>query len=183
MLLLREASEIASVVWDVGRYEWQDAGWMEARPKTTGESAMSIYESPGIVASRSAGQSPTYRRLAVKLVEYVKQMGTRILELLPIMEHPFSGSWGYQIIANYAPTSRFGTPDDFKYFDRLLPQRRDWRDWWTGCCALPQERARPCVSSMARRFTNTPTRAKASSSTGARCLQLRAQRGEVVPHL
>jgi len=108
----------ASVVWDTGRYQWQDAAWMEARPQTDWlKSPLAIYEVHLESWLRGPlGQPLTYRELAVKLVEYVKQMGYTHIELLPIMEHPFSGSWGYQIIAYFAPTSRFGTPDDFKYF-------------------------------------------------------------------
>jgi len=152
-----------------GRYEWQDAGWMEARPKTDWLKApMSIYEVHLESWLRGPqGQSPTYRELAVKLVEYVKQMGYTHLELLPIMEHPFSGSWGYQIIGYYAPTSRFGTPDDFKYLIDCCHSAGigvivDWVP-----AHFPKD-AHGLCSSMARRFTNTPTRAKASSSTGAR---------------
>jgi 1,4-alpha-glucan branching enzyme len=108
----------ASVVWDICRYEWRDAAWMEARPKTDWlKSPIAVYEVHLESWMRGPqGQPLTYRELAVKLVEYVKQMGYTHIELLPVMEHPFSGSWGYQIIAYFAPTSRFGTPDDFKYF-------------------------------------------------------------------
>ena len=62
------------------------------------------------------GQPLTYVQMAVKLVEYVKRMGYTHVELLPISEHPYSGSWGYQVVGYFAPTARFGTPDDFKYF-------------------------------------------------------------------
>ena len=108
----------ASVVWNIGRYQWQDGQWMEARPKTDWlKSPVAIYEVHLESWLRGPqGQPLTYREMAVKLVEYVRQMGYTHIELLPVMEHPFSGSWGYQIIAYYAPTSRFGTPDDFKYF-------------------------------------------------------------------
>ncbi len=108
----------ASVVWDIDKYQWRDAEWMEDRVKTDLlKSPVSVYEihleswlkGPG-------GETLTYRELAIKVVEYVKRMGYTHIELLPIMEHPFSGSWGYQVIGYFAPTSRFGNPDDFKYF-------------------------------------------------------------------
>ena len=108
----------ASVVWDTGKYQWNDAAWMEARAKADMlKSPVSIYEVHLESWLRGPhGQTLTYRDLAVKLVEYVKQMGYTHIELLPVMEYPFSGSWGYQVIGYFAPTSRFGTPDDFRYF-------------------------------------------------------------------
>jgi 1,4-alpha-glucan branching enzyme len=108
----------ASVVWDIAAYQWQDAAWMESRAKTDWlKSPIAIYEVHLESWLRGPmGQTLTYRELAVKLVEYVKRMGYTHIELLPIMEYPFSGSWGYQITGYFAPTSRFGTPDDFRYF-------------------------------------------------------------------
>jgi 1,4-alpha-glucan branching enzyme len=108
----------ASVVWNIDRYTWNDAAWLEQRAKTDWlKSPVSIYEVHVESWMRDPqGQPLTYRDLAVKLVEYVTRMGYTHIELLPIMEHPFSGSWGYQVIGYFAPTSRFGTPDDFRYF-------------------------------------------------------------------
>jgi 1,4-alpha-glucan branching enzyme len=108
----------ASVVWDIAQYQWGDAAWMEARAKTDWlKSPVAVYEVHLESWMRGPlGEPLTYREMAVKLVEYVKLMGYTHIELLPIMEHPFSGSWGYQVIGYFAPTSRFGTPDDFKYF-------------------------------------------------------------------
>jgi 1,4-alpha-glucan branching enzyme len=108
----------ASVVWDIARYQWQDAAWMDSRAQTDWlKSPIAVYEVHLESWLRGPmGQPLTYRELAVKLVEYVKRMGYTHIELLPIMEYPFSGSWGYQITGYFAPTSRFGTPDDFKYF-------------------------------------------------------------------
>jgi len=109
----------ASVVWDIRKYQWQDADWMEKRPRTTEllKSPISAYEVHVESWMRGPmGYSLSYRELAVKLVEYVKRMGYTHIELLPMMEYPFSGSWGYQVIGYFSPTSRFGTPDDFKYF-------------------------------------------------------------------
>ena len=107
----------ASRVWD-SHYEWQDAAWMTARASSEIlKSPVSIYEVHLESWMRGPmGQMLTYRELAVKLVDYVKQMGYTHMELLPVMEYPFSGSWGYQVIGYFAPTSRFGTPDDFKFF-------------------------------------------------------------------
>jgi 1,4-alpha-glucan branching enzyme len=108
----------ASVVWNPTRHEWKDGTWMEERAKhDILKSPVAIYEVHLESWLRAPhGQTLSYRDLAVKLVEYVKQMGYTHIELLPIMEYPFSGSWGYQVIGYYAPTSRFGTPDDFQYF-------------------------------------------------------------------
>jgi 1,4-alpha-glucan branching enzyme len=108
----------ASVVWDLSQYEWRDGEWMQTRAKTDWlRSPIATYEVHLESWMRGPlGQPLTYREAAVKLVEYVKQMGYTHIELLPIMEHPFSGSWGYQVIGYFAPTSRFGTPDDFKHF-------------------------------------------------------------------
>ena len=108
----------ASRVWDNTHYEWGDAAWMTARGSADIlKSPVCIYEVHLESWMRGPmGQMLTYRELAVKLVEYVKQMGYTHMELLPVMEYPFSGSWGYQVIGYFAPTSRFGTPDDFKFF-------------------------------------------------------------------
>ena len=108
----------ASVVWDGAKYEWNDAEWLETRGKTEWlKSPVAVYEVHVESWLRGPqGHSLSYREMAVQLVEYVRQMGYTHIELMPIMEYPFSGSWGYQVIGYFAPTSRFGTPDDFKFF-------------------------------------------------------------------
>jgi 1,4-alpha-glucan branching enzyme len=108
----------ASVVWNLEQYQWQDDEWMQHRASTDWlKQPISVYE----VHLESWLKGPgftflTYREFASKLVAYVKRMGYTHVELLPIMEHPFSGSWGYQVTGYFAPTSRFGTPEDFMYF-------------------------------------------------------------------
>jgi 1,4-alpha-glucan branching enzyme len=111
----------ASVVRDISGYVWGDADWMAARPAFEGwlNRPMASYE----VHLGSWARMPeegnrflSYRELAHRLVPYVKELGFTHLELLPVMEHPFSGSWGYQVLGFFAPTSRFGSPEDFKYF-------------------------------------------------------------------
>jgi 1,4-alpha-glucan branching enzyme len=107
----------ASRVWDIGKYPWRDAGWMENRGKVDWlRSPISIYEVHLESWMRGPqGQPLTYCEMALKLVGYAKIMGYTHLQFLPPMEHPFSGSWGYQVTSYFAPTSRFGTPDEFKF--------------------------------------------------------------------
>jgi 1,4-alpha-glucan branching enzyme len=106
----------ASVVW-TGDHAWADEAWMAGRAGCGRwlERPMSIYEVHlGSWRRSPDGRLLTYREMAAELVPYVKQMGFTHIELLPVMEHPFTGSWGYQVIGFFAPTSRFGRPEDFK---------------------------------------------------------------------
>ena len=111
----------ACVIWTEDAFEWGDERWMSDRAAHDAwrERPMSIYEvHPGSWrrVPEEGGRPLTYREMAEQLVPYVREMGYTHIELMPIMEHPFSGSWGYQVIGFFAPTSRFGTPDDFRYF-------------------------------------------------------------------
>ena len=131
----------ASIVTDLDTYEWNDADWMEHRRHTDALThPISVYEvhlgswlnassaepaqlpngetEPVVVVSelRPGARFLTYRELAHKLIPYVKELGFTHVELLPIAEHPFDGSWGYQVTGYYACTSRFGTPEDLMYF-------------------------------------------------------------------
>ncbi len=130
----------ASVVTDLEQHSWQDGDWMEHRRQTDATSQpVSVYElhlgswlhassaEPAKMADGSdapvvtvADLKPgarflTYRELADKLIPYVTEMGFTHIEVLPVAEHPFDGSWGYQVTGYYAPTSRYGTPEDFMY--------------------------------------------------------------------
>jgi 1,4-alpha-glucan branching enzyme len=111
----------ASVIWSDGSYEWHDQDWMRERASHDGwrERPMAVYEVH--VGSwrrvvEEGNRFQTYREMAASLVPYVRDMGFTHIELMPIMEHPFGGSWGYQVSGFFAPTSRFGTPDDFRHF-------------------------------------------------------------------
>jgi 1,4-alpha-glucan branching enzyme len=99
-------------------YDWSDGDWMERRGRTDWlHQPISIYEVHlGSWRHGEGGRMLTYRELADDLVGYVSRMGYTHIELMPIMEHPFSGSWGYQVTGYFAPTSRHGSPRDFKYF-------------------------------------------------------------------
>jgi 1,4-alpha-glucan branching enzyme len=108
----------ASVVWDLD-YQWNDAAWMKERGRRNAHDApVSIYEmhlESWMRMPEEGGRALTYRELAPKLAAHMRRMGFTHVEFLPVMEHPFSGSWGYQSIGYFAPTSRFGTPQDFMY--------------------------------------------------------------------
>ncbi len=108
----------ASVVRDIRRFAWSDDAWMSRRALANERAApISIYEVHAGSWRRTDDDKPlTYEALAEELVPYVKDMGFTHIELLPISEHPFDGSWGYQPIGLFAPTSRYGSPSDFKTF-------------------------------------------------------------------
>ena len=110
----------ASVVFDINRYEWSDSAWLaDRKARDWQHSPMSIYEIHAGAWKRREKEDYrwlTYRELAAELLPYVKQMGYTHIELMPVMEHPFDASWGYQTVGYYAVTSRFGSPADFMYF-------------------------------------------------------------------
>ncbi len=107
----------ASVAWDLSKYKWSDSSWMKMRKKQKWhESPISIYELHlGSWMRGLDGATLNYRDIAKHLVEYVTRMGYTHIELMSVMEHPFDGSWGYQVLGYFAITSRFGTPEDFMF--------------------------------------------------------------------
>lgn len=135
----------ASIIYDTDGYEWHDSEWMEYRkntvcpqqPKSRGcikpkkshfySAPMNIYElhlgswrTKNGETTKERENYLNYREIADSLAPYVKELGFTHVELMPVMEHPFDGSWGYQVCGFYAPTSRYGTPEDFMYFvDKL----------------------------------------------------------------
>ncbi len=115
----------ASIVWDPG-YGWNDSKWMRSRKnKNAADSPFSIYEiHPGSWRMKLEQDDRwlNYRELAEYIVGYIKKMGFTHIELMPVMEHPFYGSWGYQITGYFAPTSRYGTPQDLMYLIDLMHQ-------------------------------------------------------------
>ncbi|MBP8717886.1 MAG: 1,4-alpha-glucan branching protein GlgB [Candidatus Atribacteria bacterium] len=116
----------ASIIWDLS-YQWQDGDWMEKRQqKNQLNQPFSIYEVHlGSWRRKLNPQNDflSYREIAPQLAQYVKDNGFTHVELLPVMEHPFYGSWGYQTIGYFSPTSRYGTPQDFMYLIDFLHQQ------------------------------------------------------------
>src|SRR5262249_1693744 len=107
----------ASIVWDNRKFAWADEEWIAARAKRDPfRSPMSVYEIHlGSWMKKSASESLNYRELAGPLAEYVKKFGFTHVEFMPPAEHAFFPSWGYQVTGFYAPTHRYGTPDDFQF--------------------------------------------------------------------
>jgi 1,4-alpha-glucan branching enzyme len=119
--------QTASRVWDLANYSWRDRSWMSSRSQNNSlESPISIYEvhlGSWMRVREEGNRWLTYREMAQRLGDYAHDSGFTHVEFLPVMEHPFDGSWGYQTIGYFAPTSRFGTPEDFMYLVDSLHQR------------------------------------------------------------
>ena len=137
-----------SIVARLDRHHWNDWGWMDYRAKQDWfASPISVYEvhlGSWRRVVEEGNRWLTYSELADQLIPYVKQMGYTHVELMPVMEHPFDGSWGYQTLGYFAATSRFGAPEDFMSFvDRLHQAGIGVILDWTPA-HFPKRRARPC---------------------------------------
>jgi len=133
-LLMEKPPRTASVVWDL-EYTWNDGDWLQKRSgRNSLHAPMAVYEvhlGSWMRVPEEHNRPLTYRELAPRLAEYVGKLGFTHIELLPIMEHPFYGSWGYQTTGYFAPTARYGTPQDFMYLVDYLHQHNigvilDW---------------------------------------------------------
>ncbi|MGF1483679.1 MAG: 1,4-alpha-glucan branching protein GlgB [Opitutales bacterium] len=125
----------ASIICDIADYQWGDQAWLDTRARTdTTQQPVSVYEvhhGSWKRVSEDGNRPLSYREMAAELIAYVKDMGYTHVEFMPLAEHPFAGSWGYQVTGFYAPTHRFGTPQDFMYLVDQLHQNNigvilDW---------------------------------------------------------
>lgn len=116
---------LASIVTDLDTYDWSDDAWMDSRQGPSGlDAPFSVYEVHlGSWKHKKYGESMSYREIAEPLADHVESMGFTHVELLPVAEHPYYGSWGYQTVGYYAPTFRYGSPQDLMYLIDTLHQR------------------------------------------------------------
>lgn len=171
----------------VAAHQWADDAWLERRDATdwlhAPVSAYEVHLGSWLRRAEDGGRPLTYRELAEELPDYVAGLGFTHVSLMPVAEHPFSGSWGYQASSYFAPTARSGSPDDFRVLVDALHQRGlgvpvDWvpahfpRDDW----ASPASTGRPCTSA------RIPARAS-SPDWGTLVFNFRAQRGAQLPGL
>ena len=121
-LFFEIAPKTASIVWDNSHFAWNDADWIRQREESEPRSQpMSIYEMHlGSWRKKAEGESYNYRELAPRLVDYLRKMGFTHVEFLPVSEHAYYPSWGYQVTGFYAPSSRYGTPEDFQFLVNTL---------------------------------------------------------------
>jgi 1,4-alpha-glucan branching enzyme len=161
------APKNSAIVWDNRKFHWDDRpGWKSGAGRSAPQ-PMSIYEVHlGSWMKKNKFESLSYRELAEPLTAYVQNMGFTHVEFMPVAEHAFYPSWGYQVTGFYAPTSRFGTPDDFQFLVNQLHQAGS-ACWWIGCRPIFRATTGRWRVSTARPFTNTKTRAKAPTRIGA----------------
>ncbi len=153
-----------------GQYAWGDADWLAGRATAGGwlDRPMSVYEVHlGSWRRHPDGTPFSYRELADALPAYAADLGYTHVELLPVMEHPFAGSWGYQVVGFFAPTGRFGTPDDFRYFVDRCHQRASASSS-TGCPGTSRRMHTDWPASTVPPCTSTSIPDAASTASGAR---------------
>ena len=178
----------ANIVTDLDTYHWNDArldhaAARSATPSTRRSRSTKCTWAAGAAIRPIPERWLSYRELAPQLAEYCLKMGFTHVELLPVSEHPFTGSWGYQTVGYFAATSRYGTPQDFMYFVDVLPPERHRRDHRLGAGPLPQGRPRPAPLRRHRALRARRSPQGRAPRLGHDDLQLRPQRSQQLPAL
>jgi 1,4-alpha-glucan branching enzyme len=176
----------AAIVFNPARIAWSDGAWMERRRREAGklDRPMSVYEvhlGSWRRVPEDANRPLTYRELAVQLADYVVEMGFTHVEIMPPAEHPFDGSWGYQVTGFFAPTHRYGTPEDFAWFVDHLHGRGigvivDWVP-----AHFPRDSFAFAEFDGTHLYEHADPRQGAHMDSGHAHLQLRSQRGPLLP--